>query len=125
MKKKLFLVAALCLFLTCQAFAKMARFDVNDGDGWNLISAVGDKSIEFSQHSNPVLTTISASNDQLKNLCKDPDKVKSNVVQRIDMSESSSVFLIGMGVVIAILRKWRKSLNTPNESEYLKKVEAK
>lgn len=142
MKKKLFLVAALCLFLTCQAFAKTGSIDSNYGNGWKTfsdtdssvnesevvewkhISSVEGKSINTSLNSNTDTAAAIASNDHRINGSGSTDKVKSNISLSVDLSESSSVVLVGIGVVIAIIRKWRKLLNSPNESELLKNSEA-
>jgi len=133
LKKALFLLAILWLFLTNQAFAKMASIDVNYGDGWqtitytgttengnagatrNHISKVDETFVEFSHGSNGNIMLTPVSNEQQNNICEAADKVKSNVLLSVDLSESSNIVLIGLGIALGILVKWRKSLNTSRE----------
>lgn len=133
MKKKLFLLVVLSILLTCQAFAKMTSIDVNYGDGWqkivctdpagnesnsstrNHISTVDKKFFESSLGSNDNTMEGLAIIDQGNNICEAADNVKSNVFLNVDMSESPSIVLIGMGIAIAIIRKWRKLLPTAKE----------
>jgi len=126
----LFLLVFFELSSTSQAFAKMASIDVNYGDGWqtitytgttgngnadatrNHISKVDETFVEFSHGSNGNIMLTPVSNEQQNNICEATDNVKSNVALSVDLSESSNIVLIGLGIALGILVKWRKSLNT-------------
>ena len=111
---------------TVQAFAKTGTIQVNDGDGWQTITCTNLLEYGSDSATRDCISTVKESvsgnngntmllpdcNEQKKTFNEGVDRVNSKILNSVDISESSSSVQIGLGIILLILIKWRKSHNT-------------
>lgn len=130
LKTVFFLLVIFELTGTNPVLAKTGSIEVNYGDGWKTIkysestlkvsecatqknmSTLDETIIDSAPGGNSNTMLTSTGNKQQNNINEIAHKANSNVVHSVDMSEPSNTVLIGVGIVLGILMKWRKSLNT-------------
>lgn len=114
------------LACTVHAFAKTGTIQVNNGDGWQTITCTKLLGYGSESATRNCISTVKESfpgnngntmlvpdcNEQQKTFNEGVDRVNSKILNSVDISESSSSVQIGVGIILLILMKWRKSHNT-------------
>lgn len=133
MKKFIFLFIVIELACATQAFAKNVRNEAVNGDSRKIVtfteSSIAENNVVASDRILALDTSMNSGLAENRNGMSIPASDKHdesdntplnqatiNSSKSVDMSEPSSIILLGVGAVIAIVAKWRKSINLSLQS---------